>query len=60
MTKGGNIYRVHFQNARGAQAIPLILADPAGLTNGAGEFDTLNISDSGSTAADAAVLPPGR
>ena len=55
--KAGNVYRIAFQGSFKGTAIPLLLTDPANLKSGAGELDTLNIDDSGSTAAqDAAVL----
>ncbi|MDX6471351.1 MAG: large repetitive protein, partial [Gaiellaceae bacterium] len=54
--KAGTVYRVHFQNGLGGQTIPLLIADPTLLLNGAGERDVLNISDTGSTAAGGAAI----
>jgi hypothetical protein len=54
--RAGGTYRIHFQNGLGGQVVPLLVTDPTGLTNGAGEKDVLNISDTGATADDAALL----
>ena len=54
--KAGDVYNIFFQGAFAGTAIPLLFADAANLTSGAGEVDRLNIDDSGSTAANDAAL----
>ena len=54
--KAGDVYYIFFQGAFAATAVPLLFADAANLTSGAGEVDRLNIDDSGSTAANDAAL----
>src|SRR5205823_11706347 len=48
--------RIRFKNGMGGTAIPLLLTDPAGLTNGADLGDTLNISDRSAIGDDAGLL----
>ena len=52
----GNVYRIHFTGTLGGRAIPLLVTDPSGLTNGAGETDTLVMNDQGATADASAIL----
>ena len=58
VTKGGGVYRIAFADgsAFGDTAIPVLRTDPTGLQSGQGEKDVLNISDTGSSANDAAIL----
>ena len=54
--QSGGLYRIHFENGMGGAPIALLATDPTNLTSGAGEEDVLNVSDTGATADDAALL----
>ena len=52
----GNVYRIHFTGSLGGKLLPLLVTDPSGLTNGAGETDTLVVNDQGATSNASAIL----
>jgi Ca2+-binding RTX toxin-like protein len=54
--KAGGVYRIHFQGGMGGTAVSLLLTDPALLTNGAGEQDTLNAVNTAGTSNSIDVL----
>ncbi len=54
--KTGGIYKLTFKGGLGARDIELISANPAGLTNGLGASDTLNLNDSAYTLDGVAAL----
>src|SRR6185295_16612756 len=53
VTKAGDVYDITFKGAMAGTAIALLLTDPGTLLSGAGDNDTLNLSDSGSASDDA-------
>jgi RTX calcium-binding nonapeptide repeat (4 copies) len=58
VTRAGNVYRITFVAGKAGQAIDLLTADDLSLTNGLGERDVVNVSDSGTTSATSAALTP--
>jgi Ca2+-binding RTX toxin-like protein len=56
VTKAGNVYKVTFVNGMGARDVPLLASNEAGLTNGLGASDVMNVDDSGNTQPSVGVL----